>query len=105
MVDYSRFDHIGSDSDEETPTPRVMPSSNFNTPNPAGATAVKATDVMGNSAPSSALHSGSLADTSGQGPGGGSASDKKSYTQPVMMQSSSKGKEGRIKFEYQGYIS
>ncbi|CAN0527937.1 unnamed protein product, partial [Ectocarpus sp. 8 AP-2014] len=104
MVDYSRFDHIGSDSDDD---------------GAAGVGSSKPT-AMGPDAPaqqeairaisSSSLPSGSTAaggggrnsSGSGGGPGEGGGGSRASVPQPKMMTASKKGKEGRIKFEHEG---
>lgn len=107
MVDYSRFDHIGSDSDDDDVTVAATG------PNATAATvAATAATVAASALPSpGAMSAPSSRDGETRVPQtvGGRAGDNEqggeegsSIAQPVVMRASKKGKEGRIKFEYQG---
>ncbi|CAM9174714.1 unnamed protein product [Ectocarpus sp. 6 AP-2014] len=104
MVDYSRFDHIGSDSDDDGAA--VVDSSKPTAMRPDAAAQQEAIRASS----SSSLPSGSTAaggggrNSSGSegGPGGGGGGSRASVPQPKMMTASKKGKEGRIKFEHEG---
>eukprot|EP00752_Nemacystus_decipiens_P007181 g6430.t1 len=99
MVDYSRFDHIGSDSDSGDDGAAAATAA---APRPgAAATAPRPTDAPPITAAASGVPRDGSSSSGGRGEGGqpgGSAS----FSQPVMMTASKKGKEGRIKFEHEG---
>ncbi|CAN0531560.1 unnamed protein product, partial [Ectocarpus sp. 12 AP-2014] len=103
MVDYSRFDHIGSDSDDDG---AAVGLSKPTAMRPGAAAQQEAVRASG----SSSLPSGSTAaggggrNSGGSGgwPGGGEGGSRASVPQPKMMTASKKGKEGRIKFEHEG---
>lgn len=89
MVDYSRFDHIGSDSDDDVNdgTEKVF------VPTPS-ASVTPATPL----ASASSEHMSSV----GGGGGGAAIGGGGLIPRPAMVTASKKGKEGRIKFEHEG---
>ncbi len=103
MVDYSRFDHIGSDSDsgdDGVATAVRGPSAAPTALRPPSATASAVATLA---APA---RDGSDSGGSGKGKGaeGAKGDNGASFTQPVMMTASKKGREGRIKFEHEGVL-
>lgn len=115
MVDYSRFDHIGSDSDSGGDD---VPVAANNVPKPSNANASRpsppASARAGSSPPqrgagpqaSGPAGGGGGGDGGGGGAGGAGGGEGAEGTgllpQPMMMPASKKGKEGRIKFEHEG---
>ncbi|CAM9612748.1 unnamed protein product [Hapterophycus canaliculatus] len=109
MVDYSRFDHIGSDSDsgddgaaapaKKTGHSRPVPASTASRPPDAAALSTQP-DKSRKTATLSQPASNPASGRSSRGSGAleGSAS----LHQPTMITASRKGKEGRIKFEHEG---
>eukprot|EP00903_Cladosiphon_okamuranus_P012348 g11577.t1 len=96
MVDYSRFDHIGSDSDSgddgaAAAAPRSSAAAATTASRPPGAPPVTPAAASG------AAGSGGNGDGQAKQEGGSA-----SFSQPMMMTASKKGKEGRIKFEHEG---
>ncbi|CAM9157576.1 unnamed protein product [Pylaiella littoralis] len=114
MVDYSRFDHIGSDSDSgddgapaaNVPKPSAAATA-LRPPAATGSTSIPPSTI-GSASPQAAASSagggGSSSSTGGREKGGDVQGPGKSgyFPQPVMMTASNKGKEGRIKFEHEG---
>lgn len=114
MVDYSRFDHIGSDSDSgddgapaaNVPKPSAAATA-LRPPASTGSTSIPPSTI-GSASPQAAASSagggGSSSSTGGREKGGDVQGPGKSgyFPQPVMMTASNKGKEGRIKFEHEG---
>lgn len=80
MVDYSRFDHIGSDSDEDDGGRKVFDR---------GERQAMANPSSVNFSPEKSV-------------GDASSAPSGSLPQPTLVSASKKGKEGRIKFEYEG---
>lgn len=98
MVDYSRFDHIGSDSDsgdDGIATAVRSPSATSTALRPSATASAAATSA-------GSARGGSDSGGSGKGPVGAEGDSGASFTQPVMMTASKKGREGRIKFEHEG---
>lgn len=101
MVDYSRFDHIGSDSEDDTssiavnvPTPSAAaPMTSASSPPPGN------TVQQESSADYELNKAQQLQQQQQHPPGDGGA---RSFPQPMMMTASKTGKEGRIKFEHEG---
>lgn len=81
MVDYSRFDHIGSDSDEDDGGGKVLDRGERAMANPSSVKFAPEKSVEGASSATSGL-----------------------LPQPTLVSASKKGKEGRIKFEYEGKV-
>lgn len=97
MVDYSRFNHIGSDSDEETPSARLqLPRAS-----PDAAASTSGSFSSAGRIPPTVGNRGDP--VSGEG-GGSNSGEYACVAQPMMMQTSKKGKEGRIKFEHEGIV-
>lgn len=117
MVDYSRFDHIGSDSDSGDDAAEAVgvpkPSAAATALRPPDATAsatarstTSTPSIIGSALPQAASNAGGGGSSSSggreEGPAGGGAGGSASFSQPMMMTASKKGKEGRIKFEHEG---
>lgn len=103
MVDYSRFDHIGSDSDsgdDGAAAAVPKPSAAATTLRPPASTSTP--NIIGSSLPQQQAAASSAAGGSSSGGREEWAGGSDSFPQPVMMASSKKGKEGRIKFEHEG---
>lgn len=106
MVDYSRFDHIGSDSeDEDIPkaaAPPPSPTTAAARRTTAGATSSLRAGTGSDNLPAHVSETARDGVSSSAARGVGGGEEGSSVAQPMVMQASKKGKEGRIKFEYQG---
>lgn len=102
MVDYSRFDHIDSGSDDDTPEPRAHGAAT----NHKARFTKAISDAKSNDLPNSTLGKegprGSTDDVGDRAAGSAGVGDAASFAEPRMLQASKKGKEGRTRFEYQG---
>lgn len=94
-MDYSRFDHIGSDSDSGDDGAAAAPRPS------AAKTASRPPAPSITQAASRATEGGSNNSSGGSGKG---VKGSESFSQPMMMTASKKGKEGRIKFEHEGVV-
>lgn len=106
MVDYSRFNHIGSDSDSgDDDAPAARLPSTVATPAQRPPASTTTGGRSGEKAPSSSIAESNdnscSSSSSAEEPGGGT-SEVGSLPQPMMMTASKTGKEGRIKFEHGG---
>ncbi|CAM9964548.1 unnamed protein product [Ascophyllum nodosum] len=102
MVDYSRFNHIGSDSEDDVDEGQGgihVPSAIA--PRMQASTTKTRSDKEGSRQGDAAMTS-SARSASEDPVEGASSVTSGSLPQPIMMTASKKGKEGRIKFEHEG---
>ena len=103
-MDYSRFNHIGSDSEDDVDEGQGgihVPSAIA--PRMQASTTKTRSDKEGSRQGDAAMTS-SARSASEDPVEGASSVTSGSLPQPIMMTASKKGKEGRIKFEHEGSL-